>query len=59
MRLSTEWRRCESMTFDRADFFAVSGPNSHYIYVFGGTTKEEDKQIIEKYNCRDNIWEVL
>jgi hypothetical protein len=43
VRLSKEWRRCESMVLDRSDFFAVSGPNSHYIYVFGGTVKDEEK----------------
>lgn len=50
LKISSEWRRCSSMFIERSEFTAVTHPNSHFIYVFGGTLKQEDRYIIERYD---------
>ena len=59
LKLSTEWRRCASMNLDRSDFCVVSNLSSDFIYVFGGTLNENDKRIIERYNNKEDLWEIL
>lgn len=59
MKMGQEWRRCASMFIERSEFYAVSNPSSNYIYVFGGTIKQEDKSVIERYDVKEDIWEVM
>ncbi|CDW77937.1 rhomboid family [Stylonychia lemnae] len=59
VKLSQEWRRCTSMFLERSEFFACSHPGSHFIYVYGGTVKQEDRYAIERYNSKDDKWEVM
>lgn len=47
------------MKLERSEFNAVSNGESHFIYVFGGTIQQEDKRVIERYNCMEDEWETL
>jgi hypothetical protein len=49
------------MHLERSDFFGASSGSwgSHYIYVFGGTPNSKDKSMIERYDSRDDEWEVM
>ena len=47
------------MLLDRSEFFAVVGINSKYIYVFGGTLKPEERNLIERYDSWDDNWDML
>lgn len=47
------------MMLERSEFFGVSNIESKFIYVFGGTLKNEDWRILERYNSKEDAWEVL
>ena len=47
------------MFLERSEFFACSHLDSHFIYVYGGTVKKEDKYVIERYDTKDDKWEVM
>lgn len=47
------------MFIERSEFSAVSNPQSHYIYVFGGTLKPDDMWVIERYNVKEDLWEIM
>ena len=59
VRLTPEWRRCSSMFIERSEFHGCSHPDSHLIYVFGGTLRPEERYIIERYDSKEDKWEVL
>lgn len=47
------------MFIERSEFFASTHPDSHFIYVYGGTLINEEKYVIERYNAKDDLWEVM
>ena len=59
VRLTPEWRRCSSMFIERSEFHGCSHPDSHLIYVFGGTLRPEERYIIERYDSKEDKWEVI
>lgn len=59
LKVSSQWRRCASMTLERSEFCAVSSAESHFVYVFGGTLKPEEKYVIERYDVKEDAWEVM
>ena len=47
------------MVLERSEFYAVSCPDSHFIYVFGGTLKPEERYVIERYDVKEDAWDVM
>ena len=47
------------MHYESSDFFASCGRNSQFIYVFFGTTNKSDCNVVERYNSRDDLWEII
>jgi len=59
LRLATDWRRCKAMFVERSEFGAVVPRDSKFIYVFGGTMREEDQLLIERYDTIMDEWEMM
>jgi len=59
LKISSQWRRCASMFIERSEFTAVSSADSHFIYVFGGTLKPEERYVIERYDAKEDLWEIM
>ncbi|CAI2371494.1 unnamed protein product [Moneuplotes crassus] len=54
-----EWERVPQMFHERADFTAIASQSSKSLYVFGGCINEQDNLLIEKFDCRCEVWVTL
>jgi hypothetical protein len=54
-----EWERMPPMFHERADFISLSSQPSKSIYIFSGCFQEDQSLLIEKFDCRSEVWVIL